>query len=200
MWRTGEPTGGAGVHTGHAFVLVHDVLSAQQCSSVARVCDKPTGLPKQRILSSTSIANSHRSVSATWLDWDALPTGVTSAVVAALNRTWPALICIPSGPLQLCRYEHGGFHDWHSDVAPQALRRHISMVCFVNPPDDYRGGDLIFRNDASQAPTRVQPRLGAAVFFASATPHRVDRVAAGMRLTMCAWFSGTGHDKESKSG
>lgn len=92
-------------------------------------------------------------------------------------------------PIQLCRYGEGGYYRNHIDLgSSHALLRKLSVVVFLDRPDDYGGGELVFPSgDAGQA---LKLNKGDAVVFPSFLLHRVDEVTRGTRHTLVTWVQG----------
>ena len=104
-------------------------------------------------------------------------------------------------PVQFGVYPVGGKYDWHIDVHPkpmvnrkrQPAVRKISMSLFYSDPDEYEGGDLdleIYKPGVDPRYQSYKLKKGTAIFFPSATWHRVTPVTSGVRKSIVAWFTG----------
>ena len=89
--------------------------------------------------------------------------------------------------LQILKYEKGGFYNWHIDHAGEVIPRSISCIMFLN--NDYRGGDLMFRDPQGKNEMSVIPKPGRLVIWPSCFmyPHTVKPVEEGIRYTVVSW-------------
>lgn len=94
--------------------------------------------------------------------------------------------CIEA-PLKVQRYQVGGFHRWHTDLA-FSDRRKLGVTVQLSREEDYEGGRLQF----FMPPEHVEaPRdQGCGVCFPSFTPHQIATVTAGTRYALTAWVVG----------
>lgn len=97
------------------------------------------------------------------------------------------------GPMQYTKYKKDGHYCWHWDVffGWQKNARKISVVVFLNEPEDYEGGEFeIVTNGNLDEIKKLKPLKGDALFFASWMPHRVLPVTSGERNTLVTWVTG----------
>lgn len=89
--------------------------------------------------------------------------------------------------IQILKYEVGGFYTWHIDHAGQIIPRSISMILFLN--NDYKGGQLCFRDLNGENEISIDPKPGRLVIWPSnfLYPHTVKPVEEGTRYTVVAW-------------
>ena len=66
------------------------------------------------------------------------------------------------------------------------FRSDISMTVFLNPPEEYDGGELVVRTAFGERRTKLA--AGGAVIYPSASVHRVAEVTAGERLVALTWI------------
>jgi PKHD-type hydroxylase len=66
------------------------------------------------------------------------------------------------------------------------FRSDVSMTIFLNPPEEYEGGELVIRTSFGEQ--RVKLPAGHAVIYPSSSLHRVDRVKKGERLVALTWI------------
>jgi predicted 2-oxoglutarate/Fe(II)-dependent dioxygenase YbiX len=94
------------------------------------------------------------------------------------------------GNIQLARYDAAdhGFYTWHTDFAPGAPNRKISITVQFSRPEDYDGGDLELFYDTE--PQRAKRTRGALIAFPSFVLHRVTPVTRGTRWSLVAWITG----------
>jgi PKHD-type hydroxylase len=78
--------------------------------------------------------------------------------------------------IRLTPGEHGG---------TQAVRTDISCTVFLNPPQDYEGGELIIHDALSTQ--RVKLSAGHAVIYPGNSVHQVTPVTRGRRLAAFFW-------------
>ena len=104
-------------------------------------------------------------------------------------------------PVQFGVYPVGGRYEWHIDTHPKPMVsrkrrpavRKISMSLFYSDPDEYEGGDLdleIYKPGMDPRYQSHKLKKGTAIFFPSATWHRVTPVTSGVRKSIVAWFTG----------
>ncbi len=92
-------------------------------------------------------------------------------------------------PLKIQRYDAGGFHRWHNDIAnPRYRNRKLGITVQLSAPDDYREGDFQFFNDPD--PVSTPREMGCGVIHPAYMVHRVAPVAAGTRYSLTAWVIG----------
>lgn len=93
-------------------------------------------------------------------------------------------------PLLISRYETGMAYGTHTDDAlmrsqNQVMRSDVSFTVFLNPPEDYQGGELVI--DSSQGEQDYKLPAGSMIVYPSSTLHRVETVTAGQRLVAVSW-------------
>ena len=96
---------------------------------------------------------------------------------------------------QYSKYEVGSHYTWHKDISltpsNNGLYRKLSLVVMLSEPEDYEGGDLLLCTSGNIDNIETH-RLtkGDIIFFYSTTPHKVDPVTSGTRLTLVTWCMG----------
>ena len=88
------------------------------------------------------------------------------------------------------RYEEGMSYDTHVDNALMKnngsyCRSDISFTLFLNPPQDYEGGELTI--EGVQEEQHYKLDAGSAIIYPSTTLHRVNPVTEGTRLVVVGW-------------
>jgi predicted 2-oxoglutarate/Fe(II)-dependent dioxygenase YbiX len=100
-------------------------------------------------------------------------------------------------------YGPGTFYKWHQDASPDApphiRQRRVSVVIFLNAPDDavedgYRGGALTFYGLLhgpvwEECAFSLEPARGLLIAFRPSVFHEVEPVTSGQRFTIVAWFT-----------
>lgn len=88
------------------------------------------------------------------------------------------------------RYEPGMTYGWHVDEAlfpsTPPMRSDLSCTVFLNPEEDYDGGELIIQLGAQELAYKLAP--GDAILYPSTTIHQVAPVTRGVRLAAITWL------------
>lgn len=88
------------------------------------------------------------------------------------------------------RYEPGMTYGWHVDEAlfpsTPPMRSDLSCTIFLNPPDEYDGGELTIQLGAQELHYKLQ--AGDAILYPSTTIHQVAPVTRGVRLAAITWL------------
>lgn len=88
---------------------------------------------------------------------------------------------------QILEYQNTGFYGTHVDVGIGELSlRKLTMVVFLTPPEEYKGGELILKPYGGIVPAQQ----GTLVIFPSYLPHEVCPVTQGIRRTLVTWILG----------
>jgi len=92
-------------------------------------------------------------------------------------------------PMTFARYEPGMEYGAHVD-APflnnGQIRADISMTLFLNPPEEYEGGELVI--DQSGNEIKIKLPAGDAFVYPTTYLHRVAPVTEGVRLVAVTWI------------
>lgn len=103
-------------------------------------------------------------------------------------------------PVMFSRYREGMSYGTHIDDAimgRQALHRSdVSMTIFLNPPEDYDGGELIMEVGDRELSYKLP--AGSAVFYPSTTLHRVAEVTRGQREVAVTWVQSVVRSAEQR--
>jgi|TARA_R100000306_G_scaffold48419_1_gene45823 PKHD-type hydroxylase len=108
-------------------------------------------------------------------------------------------------PIQITKYETGGFYSWHIDGGSDCLSvydkpgnkflhgnvRKLSMTILLN--GNYQGGDFQFSNYSKLQAKVETPDFkssGSVMVFPSFLEHSVAPVTKGTRYSLVAWFLG----------
>ena len=88
--------------------------------------------------------------------------------------------------ISILKYDIGGFYKYHTDHFAK-IPRTLSFILFLN--DDYKGGELKFRNADGTNEYAIQPKGGRLIVWPSnfIYPHKVETVTEGVRYTVVAW-------------
>ena len=107
-------------------------------------------------------------------------------------RRWEHRLALGLGvhPLLISRYEVGMAYGTHTDDAlmrgqHQVMRSDVSFTVFLNPPEEYEGGELVI--DSTQGEQDYKLPAGSMIVYPSSTLHRVETVTAGHRLAAVSW-------------
>lgn len=127
-------------------------------------------------------------------------------VLAALERN-PLFISsvLPAKvyPPMFNRYHDGMRFDEHIDNAVRLLpggakiRTDVSITLFLNPPEDYDGGELVVAD--SYGTHAVKLPAGDAVVYPASSLHRVTPVTRGSRLACFFWVQSLVRDDGKRS-
>lgn len=104
-----------------------------------------------------------------------------------LNAAMPAKIAAPF----YAKYSAGMQYGNHIDdpimgPAGQRYRTDLSITVFLNPPEDYDGGELVVQTAFGEQ--RVKLAAGSAVIYPSGSTHRVAEVTRGERVVAVTWL------------
>lgn len=90
-------------------------------------------------------------------------------------------------PVLISRYGEGMEYGPHVDDAIMGgqMRTDVSVTVFLNPPDDYDGGDLVIESAGGEQSFKLP--AGHAIAYPSTTLHRVEKVTRGTRLVAITW-------------
>lgn len=92
-------------------------------------------------------------------------------------------------PVQLTKYEVGGFYDWHTDddmISTANHHRKLSVVMLLSDSSEYEGGGLYLK----KYPENLLQNQGDIVVFPSFLEHKAAEVTSGVRMTAVGWVSG----------
>lgn len=103
-----------------------------------------------------------------------------------LQTAMPARICAPIYARYTSGMEYGGHID-DPVMGPMdsRYRSDISISIFLNPPDEYEGGELCI--ESSQGGSEIKLPAGHAILYPSTSYHSVKPVTAGERLVAVTW-------------
>lgn len=87
------------------------------------------------------------------------------------------------------RYEPGMTYGWHVDEAlfpsTPPMRSDLSCTIFLNPPEEYDGGQLVMQLGQQELSYKLAP--GSALVYPSTTIHQVAPVTRGVREVAITW-------------
>jgi PKHD-type hydroxylase len=114
---------------------------------------------------------------------------VIMASVGHSERFRSAVLPAKVADFIFARYQPGMQYGDHVDdpIMGQGprFRSDVSMTVFLNPPEDYDGGELVIRTPFGDQ--RVKLPAGHAVVYPSASVHRVAEVTRGERFVALTW-------------
>ena len=89
--------------------------------------------------------------------------------------------------IQYAEYGEGMFYEEHCDSGPTFEHdRDISVSVFLSPRDDYKGGNLCFRERGNYY-KEFNEKQGTVVIFSSMLYHKVKKVESGKRSSLVLW-------------
>jgi hypothetical protein len=88
--------------------------------------------------------------------------------------------------IEILKYENTGFYTWHTDHFAD-IPRTMSCVLLLN--NDYKGGNLCFRNPDGSGEWEVEVKPNRMIIWPSnfLYPHTVKPVTIGKRYSVVAW-------------
>lgn len=88
--------------------------------------------------------------------------------------------------IEILKYENSGFYTWHTDHFA-AFPRTMSCILLLN--NDYKGGELCFRNPDGSEEWEVEVKPNRMIIWPSnfLYPHTVKPVTEGTRYSVVAW-------------
>ena len=137
-----------------------------------------------------------------WIDQKEWVAGMISYYVEHINDLYFRydLTAISGGQFQFSVYRDGAHYNWHTDESrnlryvaeKQETVRKLSFSLQLSDPDDYEGGDLVFKNITSEKDYEmVQTReQGSLIIFDSRQIHKVTPVTSGVRYALVGWYVG----------
>lgn len=100
------------------------------------------------------------------------------------------------------KYEPGMTFGTHIDgairqIGPQRIRTDISATLFLNPPEDYDGGELLIED--TYGAHSVKLPAGDMVLYPATSLHRVTPVTRGARIASFFWVQSLVKDDSERS-
>jgi PKHD-type hydroxylase len=94
--------------------------------------------------------------------------------------------------IELVKYTKGGEYVMHQDTDwnKYPYQRKLSMTIQLSNPEDYEGGDFIFRDDNLSQIENIYKDKGSIIIFPSIMQHKIAPVTKGERLALVAWVEG----------
>lgn len=92
--------------------------------------------------------------------------------------------------IQFAEYGPEQHYNWHVDIFPlsgQPLDRKLTVVCLLNDPSEFTGGEFQIRLYSEYTAPLVK---GSVIAFPSFLEHRVIPVTSGMRKSATIWLNG----------
>ncbi|MGQ0544971.1 MAG: Fe2+-dependent dioxygenase [Betaproteobacteria bacterium] len=124
-------------------------------------------------------------------------------VLGALQRSptfFSAALPNKTFGLMFNRYDAGMDYGDHLDTALVAgastMRSDIAATLFLNPPEDYDGGELVIQD--SFGAHRVKLPAGSMIVYPASSLHRVEPVRRGSRLAAVFWVQSLVRDESRR--
>jgi PKHD-type hydroxylase len=174
-------------------MLVHlkGVLTAEQAAACRGELDRARWLDG-RVSAGTAAAGVKHNAEADLTDplalrWSETIRKALGANPAFMATALPARICPPS----FNRYSGGQTYGEHYDTALLEfggvwVRNDLAATLFLNPPEDYDGGELLIRD--TFGPRAVKLPAGDMVLYPASSQHQVSPVTRGVRLASYFWI------------
>ncbi|BET26841.1 Fe2+-dependent dioxygenase [Limnobacter thiooxidans] len=176
-------------------MLLHipQVLNAAQLQDIRKALNQGDWVDgKQSSGAQAAQAKQNRQLSTACTQFDAL----SGLVANALNKH-PLFIAgvlpLHTLPPMFNRYENGGCYGNHTDNSLQAnqqtgqkVRTDVSVTVFLNPPEEYEGGELVIEDHFGAQEIKLD--AGDAIAYPSTSLHRVEPVTKGCRFASFLWI------------
>jgi len=139
----------------------------------------------------SELAHAHRNTEVRFADKDYWFGATLESFVREANRTckWDYDIT-GNEAVQFAKYGPEQHYNWHVDNFPLCGRdtdRKITVVCLLNDPAEFTGGDFQIRLYSEYTAPLVR---GSMIAFPSILEHRVVPVLSGARYSATMWFNG----------
>lgn len=94
--------------------------------------------------------------------------------------------------IQYTRYPIGGHYNYHNDIVVRTdeIMRKLTFVVAITDESEYTGGDFCIAPHGGDRPTRIRFQKGDMIAFPAYTPHKVEPVLTGHRITAVTWCYG----------
>ena len=114
-----------------------------------------------------------------------------------LSAAMPARIAAPF----YAKYTAGMHYGNHIDdpimgPAGQRYRTDLSITVFLNPPEDYDGGELVVQTAFGEQ--HVKLAAGSAVMYPSGSTHRIAEITRGERIVAVTWVQSMVRDPSQR--
>lgn len=172
------------------LVTIPDLLDPTQIDAVCSVLRQSEFVDGRRSAGARAASGKrNEELPADGDSYDALNDVVMTRLVRHplyLRHALPARIAAPI----YARYTAGMAYGEHFDdpvmgPAGARYRSDLSITIFLNPPQDYQGGELCI--DTPLGPQRIKLPAGQAILYPSGSLHSVAEVTAGERLVALTW-------------
>jgi hypothetical protein len=89
--------------------------------------------------------------------------------------------------IQILKYFEGYFYNYHVDSGGN---HHRNMSCIIFLNNDYEGGELVFKDQASDEELEIKVKPGRMILWPSnfLFPHKVREVKKGIRYSIVSWI------------
>ena len=172
------------------LVKIPDLLNSTQLEAVCSVLRQGNFVDGRLSAGKHARANKNNQELAPTQDtFEALNNVVMTRLVQHplyLQTAMPARICAPIYARYTSGMEYGGHID-DPVMGPidSRYRSDISISIFLNPPEEYEGGELCI--ESSQGSSEIKLPAGHAILYPSTSYHSVKPVTAGERLVAVTW-------------
>ena len=105
--------------------------------------------------------------------------------------------------MMFSRYSEGMFYKSHNDApitgggGQGQGRADVSFTVFLNPPDNYSGGELVLESPMGEM--QFKEAAGDAVFYDTGLTHRVEKVTDSSRLVIVGWMESWVQDPQARA-
>jgi len=176
-------------------IIVNGFLSPSRCESIIELAPN---FPSEEatITNDRNVDGEYRITTVTWLPWpnqeprtEWIYDVIEQGAIDTNNNSFRFDILGIGEQIQFTKYLKNAHYDWHVDCGNGGMSiRKFSMTLQLNSPDEYEGGELVFKDGKDER--AYKPERGAAIWFPSWMLHKVNPVTKGERNSLVVWITG----------
>lgn len=183
--------------------VVDHVLTPEECEEIIHI-GKTTGYKKDDVVINNNIEvnKNIRNTELYFVNDVSIYQKIMPHVERLNNSVGWNFSLSRAEPLQIGFYNQGGHYDWHVDDSAEpykesgpftGLVRKLSFSILLN--NDYSGGEFeivsnMTTRDTTSEVVQNLNTVGDMILFPSFTPHKVNPVTQGVRISLVGWLCG----------